>query len=1270
MISLLEITGAEIAKLRDDQVRDLIGLLFEADYRKENLPTTGITWGGHQDAKDAGTDVKVRNSGKVPKNSFVNRTNVTVQVRKYKMPPNAVTKEMRPNGTLRPNIKEEIRLKGAYIIVSAKDNCATDTMLRSRIAAMKAAVKGVRGNSQLLLDFFDQTRIASWVRIHPAMVMWVKHKLGGTTSGWSSYMNWANPEAGIAEEYLVDERSKFTDNTSGGGTSMDIISGINRMRKALSSPGSFRLVGLSGVGKTRLAQALFDERIGQGALAQTSVVYTDIGQPPNPTPVSMMEQLGAIGFTGIVIIDNCNPELHRSLSKQCKMHGRLTLLTIEYDVSDPDLPEETVVFELDTADEFLIVKLIRQRYPQISFSDAQVIADYSDGNSRIALALADALKSERSISSLTAQELFERLFYQRERFDRDLYTVGCVCSLVYSFQGEDYYSEDSEIKFLASLCGMDPFRFHSLAHEIKKRRLIQSRSEWRALLPHAIANKLAKDALDVIGVERLHAEFTTRAPKRLLQSFTRRLHYIYDAPQAKLIIEKWFSPGGRFYNPIDLELKELVSFFLVASICPDEALEVMERIDSEGRLKEIADENHRYYAGHDWTGLLVYMAHDQRLFLRCATLLTKLVVMERTKKSNSSSESSLKHLFHVVGSGTNATIEERGKIIEDLLNLGGEPEQKLALDLVDEAFEVDFLSGPPALTHISPRSRGQGWEPTSQVEHNHWYTSITELSLRYLDHEAIGPIIRTRLANKLRILWGINDFEDRVIAWCVLVHEKQPWLEGWAAVKSFLHYERKDLEEDRLNKLEGLEEYLRPKNLIENVRSYVLSENDVLGLFDDEDGSRPKRSEARPSATEKARELGTEVAGNLEELKKLIPELFLSRGWYVTEFGKGLCEAASDIDEIWQFLHKGYSQSDPNQRVASVLFGFLQQWAIRDSNGYNYAMDALMEDEHLGPVFPYLQNSVKLGEVELNRLHQNLASRFCNVVSFANLSVGRASKALQDDELAGLLDKVLQKPGGYQPVIEVLDMRFYQYYEAHDYLRKVGRKALLELDFKGKPSHWLQDHYLERIVKACFREDSMEDALRLYQKIRKNTVGRYGGLGEYPRVLCELVAVFPFEFLDEFMGSKADLTHEYEWSFSGNSKRENPFETIGQEKMLDWAGADVERITRVLRCLPPFQLASNGELIWTRATTTLLNSKIEKAKVLETLGRSIYPSSSSGSRAALLEQRKGLFQGLLDHPDMQITFWAQAELTKLEERIESERKWEHEYQNQVSQSFE
>jgi hypothetical protein len=55
----LEVTGEDIARLDDASLRELVGLLCEAEFRKARRSAAGVTWGGDQRASDGGFDVVV-----------------------------------------------------------------------------------------------------------------------------------------------------------------------------------------------------------------------------------------------------------------------------------------------------------------------------------------------------------------------------------------------------------------------------------------------------------------------------------------------------------------------------------------------------------------------------------------------------------------------------------------------------------------------------------------------------------------------------------------------------------------------------------------------------------------------------------------------------------------------------------------------------------------------------------------------------------------------------------------------------------------------------------------------------------------------------------------------------------------------------------------------------------------------------------------------------------------------------------------------------------
>lgn len=42
---------------------------------------------------------------------------------------------------------------------------------------MKEAITGNANASKLKVDFYNRERIASWVRSHPSMILWVREKI-------------------------------------------------------------------------------------------------------------------------------------------------------------------------------------------------------------------------------------------------------------------------------------------------------------------------------------------------------------------------------------------------------------------------------------------------------------------------------------------------------------------------------------------------------------------------------------------------------------------------------------------------------------------------------------------------------------------------------------------------------------------------------------------------------------------------------------------------------------------------------------------------------------------------------------------------------------------------------------------------------------------------------------------------------------------------------------------------------------------------------------
>jgi len=575
---MLEITADDIALLNDEDLRSLVGRLCESEMRRRGISPSCVTWGGNQNAKDGGLDVRVALPSHVEPEGFIPRTNTGFQVKAEDTPPAKIRSEMRPNGTLRPATQKLADQSGAYIIVSSEGS-TSDIALQSRCDAMKQAIRDLPNAGNLHLDFYDRTRLETWLRVHTGTVLWVRERIGKPLQGWSGYGAWSHEPVDTSREYLLDGEVRIKTLRQTAKPGLSVAVGIQNIRDVVrTSKGIVRLVGLSGVGKTRFAQALFDDRVGEHSLDPALAAYSNFADAPNPNPAALASELINTHKRAVLVVDNCPPALHQRPSEVCRSEGSLlSLITIEYDIRE-DQPEGTDVFVLEAASVNLTEKLIRHRFPELSQLDARRIADFSGGNARIAIALAARVDKDESIAQLSDQDLFGRLFHQRHQPDEALLSAAQALSLVYSFEGENVSSsEEAELSSLGALIGRTAQEMFKHSAELERRGLVQRRGRMRAVLPHAIANRLAAMALQNTARGVIESCFNRSGRERLLKSFSRRLGYLNDSEQARAIVSGWLSPEGMFGKPEELNDLGYAIFLNIAPVEPERALSALER---------------------------------------------------------------------------------------------------------------------------------------------------------------------------------------------------------------------------------------------------------------------------------------------------------------------------------------------------------------------------------------------------------------------------------------------------------------------------------------------------------------------------------------------------------------------------------------------------------------------------------------------------------------------------------------------------------------------
>lgn len=1263
---MFEITGEDISRLNDEDLRTLVAKLCEAELRHVGLPVSALTAGGDQNAPDGGIDVRIALPPHDKATDFIPRLDTGFQVKVPDMPEGAITTEMCPKGVLRPAIQELASKHGAYVIVSSHGSTA-DAPLRNRITAMQDAAKSVPDLPELHVDFYDRNRLATWVNQYPGGAAWVQEQLGKPMSGWQPYGNWSGHPNQIDTGYISDETCRLYDTRSAKAGSLTVETGISRIREVLSKQGGVvRLIGLSGVGKTRLVEALFDDRVLKNALSQAWVVYTDIAHEPTPSPRDLIHRFIQNRQRAIVVVDNCPPAAHRNLVQVTSVpDSPVSLLTVEYDVGE-DEPEGTEVFRLEAASEKVIEQLVERVAPGISQVDRRRISEFSGGNARIALALTRAIDLHESVAHLSDKDLFERLFHQRHSESDTLLRAGEACALVYSFDGETTEGPDAELPILAQLAGLPADQLHRHVQELKKRELVQQRSTWRALLPHALANKLAQSALEHIPPATLTKVMVDTAPERLLRSFSRRLGYLHNCHEAQRIVGTWLAEGGLLGNVATFSPLQRDMFRNVAPVLPEAALAAMERAFASHDAPAIGDLHNPYR--QEWASLLSKLAFDAALFERAAGLLARYVIAE-PQGHNISSKSKFNGLFKLYLSGTHASVQQRLQVVDNLLLATDSRTQSVGLDALNSMLEAGHFSSI-CLFEFGARPRDFGWRPKNYSETAGWYHAVLSfISERIAADDNLAGKLASIVANRFCGLWVNASVFDELELLSTKLAEKGSWIEGWVSIRRTLRYHASKMPEDTLKRLQHLEATLRPTELLEQARAYVLlpqfSAFDIVEA-EGEDGEEDA-VEGYRRADARAEELGRIIASNPEVLGQLLVDLVrgreMGRRW---PFGVGLATASADMDAMWQTLTSAFRSVPEQERNALVLRGFLAGASRHAADKVAAFLDAAVTDPVLGQHFLYLQCAVEIDEQGLQRLFKALRAKLAPIETFRCLSSGRATDTISPANLQRFLLELAALQDGASIAIDILHMHFFSLHGdgrvVAPELISCGREILMQYEFSHKNNHY--EYEIAEVLKVCLAEVdddnfAQEMCNRFYSAISDDRIYSH----DCPRVMVAFFAASPIIALATFIRQdNAEIIGFADWLELSSS---HPLESVPLNTLLDWANQEPKtRFPALASATPLFTNRHDQPTKLSPLALSLINAAPDKGAILDCWQHRLSPTSWSGSLAVMLDERRAALAPLMNHPEPVVALrareWSQdlireAEQERLRERKRDER---------------
>ncbi len=1268
MHPIFSVSVQAIQSLDDSQARELVARLCGAELRSLGLSEAAVDWGGDQRAKDGGVDIRVDAATKIALGGYIKSSQTVFQVKAEEFGPAKIGPEIAPKGNVRTAITELANAGGSYVIVSTKDS-TSDSSLKSRVDAMKSCLTSFGFAEAIDVDFYDARKVADWVEQNPSIAVWVKNAIGRPLEGWRPYGPWAYKENSIEADYLIDDRVKvFTPANEQG---QDVVPAIENLRSDLRRKASVRLVGLSGVGKTRLAQALFDKRIGPSgsALNSDSVIYADLADGPTPQPIVMLEALVSQNSDCFFVVDNCGPDVHQRLTEISTRPGsRVGLLTIEYDIRD-DLPEGTACYRLEGSSDEIIKELLKRKYPFLSSPDIERIADFSDGNARVAFALASTASTTGELGRLRDDDLFKRLFIQKHDSNDELLRGAEALSLLYSFDGEDVTS-GSELEILANISGLTVTSLLNSAADLKRRGLLQSRGKWRALLPHAIANRLAARAIEALPKPQITKHLLDDATERVARSFSRRLGYLHASVAAQAIAGDWLATNGRLG---DLRVITEVGRQIFANVAPIQqtaSLDALERAVADQEFVS-AKNNDR----DDFIRITRSLAYESDQFKRAANILKTFALVEPASHNQEKAKDALKSLFHCHFSGTSAEPETRYQYIKEQFSSTDPDTRRLAIQLLDAGLETSNFN-PHYSFEFGARKRGYGWWPRNRADVQRWFgpfidlavelSKATDMEMARNAQSTLGGSVRGLITHAGMISEVFEAFKE--------LKPINGWAEGWIATKQVIQWDKEQVPADEFAKVIELERYLAPQSLKEQILSKILVRGHFYDDFDDDadDESAPSAAARHHKSQLLAQELGAAAADQDALLAELFPDFFKANSnLKLWPFAYGLGKKYADANKLVARTHDLLKSN--TQGINLHFFrGFISGWNERDPSGVDQFLDSALKDDIWSERFPEIQSVIELDERGFERILESIKLAKAPAWQYRNFAGGRKTDALSVQQIGQLASGISMLPnGGVETAIDLLSMVIHCATEKDEiYKNALATECMLFLagiDWDALAD--LNDH-IQHDVKtvlefALARETFSISVINTLDGIidRRRSKGRryYRERGD---VLSPFFRYFPLQTLDKVYLPDEKGAYQGALQLVCDPFREDSetgIRKVPDEVLIEWCDASpTDRYYFAACACKLFVKQNQGTAEETMSVTNIaklvLKNAPNKLKILEIYVGRFDPKSWSGSLATILEARLPLLSEFNPDNDPELGINIHAASAKLAERISY---WRH-----------
>ena len=1244
------VSGEHILALTERSLPELLRHLLSVEAQDNAIPAAAIHVASRIHTPDGGEDGRIAWTGPPDCTPFLPGRLCQFQLKAGKIAPAAAAQEvLSAGGDVKPLVRSAIEAGGHYIIL------CTHRHVQREIEARKLRIcEAIRSTGLSVdasqVDFRDADQIATWVNRHPPVAAWVRDRTQpGLVGPFRSWSHWAGRAEHDDSPWVEDERL--------AALRGDLCKAVAHPRRVI------RVVGLSGVGKTRLVlEAIGPTDDDDQPLHSLSdlVLYAVESEVGAERLNETVQSLADAGNRAIVVVDECAPETHRSLSNMVLRRGSsLSLVTIDHEQATGSHDQETlsVAKAPHSVTQAIINRIPLVRHPE----DQHRLARFCRGFPKIAIRIGHAWVRSVPVARATDDDLINAFVLGRRPQDKALLLKSAELLATFGL----VYREPRAASHLGEIArlghGLEESSLRSAVDDLRRRGVAQSRGRAILLQPHPIAMRLAERQWQAWSKADWDHVLAGDTSPDLRTSAAQQLAWLNTTDTARQVVDHVCRPGG----PLDgfTHLRNTANTEVLLSLAAIDPALVAERlelaIDEVDDLTKI-DEDLRLHLV--WA--LEKIAFDPQTFEDGARLLLRLATAENEAIGNNATEQ-FKKLFPVY-LGTAADGDARLSFLDAVANTPEGDARTVIAEALGAGTETQYFMRFAGAEAPGSRPAFESWRPATEHAAFTYITGCVDRLVRFATRsDRAGITARARLAEQLRSLVSYGFIDTVEMAVEQMLAAVDQWPQALEALGDFIVYDSPGMDPDLTNRVRALIAKLQPKSLESRVRSLV-TEMPWDYPCDEKLDFKVQQQRQREAVRELARDLVTRPTA----LTDFLPQLSRGDQRMAFCFGHAIAKSSPTPLQWLEPMITAVSGVPDAERDHSLLSGFVVGLTESFPNDAAAYKERAARSPVLAPTLPPVcwQLGITSSDIllVLRAFNEGLLHPFQLVLWRAGGVLAKVPASV----VCPLIDALLvHSAEGFAVAVELMGMYAHGMPEKLDGFRQQIRTAAANATRWDTPQgHQTAQYHFEKIAtwllsKGRDDRDAASTALALARALVE--IDGYSQTRIVNPVVPKLLSTFP-EIAWPLVGQAIVSDPKHAWRLQhllGNlhsfRNRENPaLLSLPEDTLFAWCHAHRDRAPAFAASLLPFLTTYETDATDPKVhpvMARMLSEFGDRDDVLEAIRRNIGSYSWSGSLTTYYALHKESIHGLRDHQRPGVRRWARKMSRQLSAHIKDAR---------------